>query len=464
MKKTMIVSMAVAFASVALAEPAVERVLVRQQWPWSGDVKVEYRITGVTTPVDLQVEFFDGDTPLAAESFGTNFTGMASAILSDGDYAFTFDPVRTFGATVPALTVKLTPVASAYTQEELTTAIYKIVDLESGAVENVTAADLFNNRYGSYVTDYKSTFAPNWSSPKLSVHDLVLWTGVTNGLLYRTSKMAFRRIPAKAYGEWTMGTGTENTANTLAAHKVKLLSDYYISVFEVTQEQYHRFMNSYGPNFPSDDERYGSHLYLPVNGLYAQYANLRGNFSWPGDLHQVGNSSFFGKLRGLTDQRIQFDMPTEAQWEFACRGGTTTVQFDGGSSTDGSSAMKPYAWMQINTRPAGQQDVSYCTPKMVGTLYPNAFGLYDMIGNVSEWCLDWMTKDRSGDDGATDPTGPDGPDSSLGRSDFRALRGGSVGETETVNHRSGRRGWDSDVGATSHDQAGGRLCLTLPLK
>lgn len=100
-------------------------------------------------------------------------------------------------------------------------------------------------------------------------------------------------------------------------------------------------------------------------------------------------------------------LPTEAQWEYACRAGTTTI-YSYGDSADGD-----YMWYLGNNTPSGT--------KAVGQKLPNPWGLYDMHGNVFEWCSDWYGSDYYSDPNAgTDPAGPD--------SGFnRVLRGGRWG-------------------------------------
>ena len=104
---------------------------------------------------------------------------------------------------------------------------------------------------------------------------------------------------------------------------------------------------------------------------------------------------------------MRFALPTEAQWEYACRAETTTKYYFG----DDASKLGDYAWFRKNAHDVNE---GYAHP--VGKKKPNAFGLYDMHGNVWEWCQDW-----SGDyqpTSAIDPSGPTG-----GKP--RVLRGGS---------------------------------------
>ena len=395
----------------SFAETAVDRIVVRQRWPWSEKTKVSYRITGVTAPVDLNVSFSSGGETLAADAFATNFTGTVLGICSSGEYSFEFDPAVVFGtAAIGELTVALTPVASPYTKAQLTTPIYRILDLESKTWEDITAHDLFSNRYGTYVTNYVTSFAPNWTSPKLTVRDCIIWTGVTNGPTYRTSKLALRRIPARAYGQWTMGC--DNVANTLQQRHVVLTNDYWIGVFKFTQDQYYRYMSSYGYMFTTDHDYYGSHLFLPAMSI--TFSDVRGDstvYVWPANGHAVAPSSCLGKMKTAFNGVLAFDIATEAQWEFACRGGCTAYQYNGVASTD-TSGLKDCAWTQYNTYTnatlSGDARVKTCVPKAVGILKPNAFGLYDMIGDSYEWVLDRYQADYLPEGSApyADPVGP----------------------------------------------------------
>jgi sulfatase modifying factor 1 len=106
-----------------------------------------------------------------------------------------------------------------------------------------------------------------------------------------------------------------------------------------------------------------------------------------------------------------YRLPSEAEWEYACRAGTTTPYYWGNESKPGPE--NPYAWQ--TTHKSKGDEVS---PGVVGLKKPNAFGLFDTSGNVSEWCWDWFSPeyDRTRMD---TPLGPD-------RGNWRILRGGSV--------------------------------------
>ena len=187
--------------------------------------------------------------------------------------------------------------------------------------------------------------------------------------------MQFELIPA---GKFKMDFG--NLWGT-KAHQVTLTKPFYLGVYEVTQEQYERVM---GTN-PSD-----------FNGA----KNPVEQVSWEDAVE------FCRKLSALPEEKAAghvYRLPTDAEWEYACRAGTTTEYCFG----DDENQLGDYAWYDENsgdrTHPVGQKK-------------PNAWGLYDMHGNVWEWCQDWYGDLPAG--AVTDPTGP-----STGSN--RVSRGGS---------------------------------------
>ncbi len=455
--KRLLSSLAFVFAVADVSAAAVvDRIVVRQRWPWSEKTKVSYRITGVDAPVDLNVTFSSGGETLSAAAFATNFTGTVLGICSSGEYSFEFDPAVVFGtAAIGELTVSLATVASPYTKAQLTTSIYRILDLENKTWEDLTAQDLFSNRYGTYETNYVTAFAPNWTSPKLTVRDCIIWTGVTNGPTYRTSKLALRRIPARSYGAWTMGC--DNIANTLQQRQVVLTNAYWLGVFMFTQDQQYRYMNSYGPNsgFITDNPFYGDHRYLPV--MYLRFAYVRGDttlYIWPTYGHAVAPSSCLGKMKSAFGNALAVDIPTEAQWEFACRGGCTAYQYNGLSITD-TYGFQNAAWTQYNSYTnaslTGNDRVKTCVPRAVGLLIPNAFGLYDMIGDSHEWVLDRYQADYLPEGAApyVDPWGP--TDTSIATNHVTRSRGYQYAGMHSAFRSEG-----------SGSAAGFRLCITIP--
>jgi formylglycine-generating enzyme required for sulfatase activity len=152
-------------------------------------------------------------------------------------------------------------------------------------------------------------------------------------------------------------------------HNVKISQPFYLGKFEVTQAQWLAVMDSNPSLLKSPDN--------PVEQV-----------SWD------SIQAFLAKLnKAFAEERVAFRLPTEAQWEYACRAGTTTAFSFG----DDPESLSQYAWSQDN---AGKKS------HPVGQLKPNAWGLFDMHGNVWEWCADWYAEDYYAESPATDPTGP----------------------------------------------------------
>ena len=188
-------------------------------------------------------------------------------------------------------------------------------------------------------------------------------------------------------GTFTMGgtpeQGSDAYDDEFPTHSVTL-SDYCICKFEVTQELWLAVMGSWPGTAPSVS--YG------LGDDYPAYY-----VSW-NDCQE-----FITELNQLTGR--MFRLPTEAEWEYAARGGNMS----GGYKYSGSNSIGEVAWYYDN---------SGSKTHAVGTKSPNELGIYDMSGNVWEWCQDWYGSYSSGSQ--TDPTGPSS-------TSFRVLRGGSWG-------------------------------------
>ena len=197
--------------------------------------------------------------------------------------------------------------------------------------------------------------------------------------LGKNVKLEMVLIPA---GKFLMGApaSEKGISNDQTQLKVTLSKPYYMGKYEVTQEQWQAVMG----NNPSSRTKGAK---LPVTDV-----------SWK-DCQE-----FIKKLNGKTAGGYR--LPTEAEWEYACRAGTTTTYFFGDKLTTEDA----------NVFPSNGAAVSPVAVT-VGSYKPNAFGLYDMHGNVSEWCEDWFELYPTG--AVTDPKGP-----STGES-RRILRGGS---------------------------------------
>ena len=223
---------------------------------------------------------------------------------------------------------------------------------------------------------------------------------------YKTTQMVLRKVKA---GTFTMGSPEDELGRYLneVQHEVTLTKDFYIAVFQTTQKQYETITGS-NPSYFSGDTR-------PVERV--SYNMIRGTekgAGWPAN-GDVDEDSFLGKLRAKTSKA--FDLPTEAQWEYACRAATTTALNSGKnlSSTGSCPEMNEVGRYSYN---GGENSGT----AVVGSYLPNAWGLYDMHGNVNEWCLDWWDDSENwSSDPVTDPVG-----STEGT--YRLRRGGSYGD------------------------------------
>jgi formylglycine-generating enzyme required for sulfatase activity len=186
--------------------------------------------------------------------------------------------------------------------------------------------------------------------------------------------MTFALVPA---GEFRMGS-TDGNDGEKPVHTVRISQPFYLGIHAVTQGQWEAVMDNNPSRFTGDPNR-------PVERV-----------SWE------DAQAFIGHLN-TREGHTRYRLPTEAEWEYAACAGSTTLYYFG----DDSSRLGEYAWYGEN---AGGQT------HPVGTLQPNAWGLYDMHGNVWEWVQDWYSTYTT--EAVTDPQGPASGSS-------RVLRGGS---------------------------------------
>ena len=220
--------------------------------------------------------------------------------------------------------------------------------------------------------------------------------------------MKFKLIPA---GTFTMGDASGLASQT--PHEVTLTKPFKMGVHEVTQAQYEQVMGVNPSEFKGGNN--------PVEMV-----------SWEDAVEFCRRLS---ELPAEKEAGNVYRLPTEAEWEYACRAGTTTKYSFG----DDESELRDHAWCSENS------DVQ---THRVGSKKPNAWGLYDMHGNVFEWCQDWYGDYPSGS--VTDPTGP-----AVGS--FRVFRGGSW-DINAGDCRSAFRSGSYPSVRVSH--FGFRVCLS----
>jgi formylglycine-generating enzyme required for sulfatase activity len=256
--------------------------------------------------------------------------------------------------------------------------------------------------------------------------------------------LLLRKIPSTQGESVTLGSPDNEWArqDNEPPRSVSITRPFYLGVFEVTQRQWEmvgtRSKPSYWNNTTDWEERPVETVsYNEIRG--ATSGNPEVNVNWPLTGHAVLATSFMGRLRTKTGGILEFDLPTDAQWEYACRVGTTGPWNNGigasNSETDPNLALLgrcQYNGGVSNSGTSWPQNclASNATAK-VGSYLPNAWGLYDMHGNVWEWCLDWHVSSGTSLSG-DNPAGPMA-------GSVRLQRGGSW-DYGASNHRSARRG------------------------
>jgi formylglycine-generating enzyme required for sulfatase activity len=300
--------------------------------------------------------------------------------------------------------------------------------------------------------------------------------GVTNDLC-KTDYLVMRKIHA-AGKTFRMGiTEAEKngeTINNAAPHYVQLTNDYYIGVYEFTQRQWdHLAVKLSRPSYFTNNWQR-----RPVEctgGTYVRgYSDKASDTVWPINGHAVNENGPDKSKTGLYQLRrivggLLIDLPTEAQWEFAARSGKGGIMPDGSSLFVKTEMVKYGRFPGSPDLPTGIT-VNRDTPpenggtSIVGSYPPNAWGLYDMMGNVRELCLDaWKA---SYDQTVThiDPVGLTG---TAAITKNHVVRGGHWGAVYSIASRASYNinwtGTGTYADSTEYSHATGfRVCLTLP--
>ncbi|MEZ6056946.1 MAG: SUMF1/EgtB/PvdO family nonheme iron enzyme [Planctomycetaceae bacterium] len=247
-------------------------------------------------------------------------------------------------------------------------------------------------------------------------------------LLTNTLGMKLKLIPA---GEFQMGSPVDekdrdDDEGANGPHTVRITQPFFMGVHEVTKGQFAEFVRD--QNYKTEAEQGGKGGYgINDEGEYSR----KPEYTWrnPGfpqtDEHPVVNVSWNDAVafcKWLSRQEGKtYRLPTEAEWEYACRAGTTTAYQHGndpeglarvGNVADGTAKAKFSSWPTISARDG------YVFTSPVGKFRENDFGLFDLHGNVLEWCSDWYESEYYASSPGSDPKGPSGGSD-------RVSRGGS---------------------------------------
>ena len=354
------------FSGYSWAEPMLLDATLNQ-FSGTRTVEVRYRLTG-TDPVIITLDIETNGVALPPPSM-KHLTGdvsktMTSYITPDENNLKTiqWDAGQDWPGNLT--TNAIAKVTAYYTN---TPPVYLVVDLSGG-----TGASVFPVR--------RTCQMPNVDDDAC-----------------RTTELWLRHISA---GTFTMGDATSNTVDA-SEHAVTLTKNYYIGVFEVTQFQWYQILGT-KPDAYTNLQCWATR---PVGNI--AYATVRGTWptsGYPTDDY-IAPTSFFGVLRAKTGMAT-FDLPTDAQWERACIGtlGCGYTWNDGSARTETTNlALLARCWLNSAITTDYSVGNTYGTAK-VGAYKPNTFGLYDMHGNVNEFCRDrYMT--TLGQSSVTDPLG-----------------------------------------------------------
>ena len=366
-------------AGVALAEPVVSNVALapvagtrnfRVTYDLSEDAIITFgaRTGGVELPGE-QVRGLYGDVcRKVAAGTGRSFLWRA------GDFRADDAPVE--------------PVVTAWT--ESAPPLYCAVDLAAG----------------TNTTSYPFQYYPSAAA---------IPGGVSN-LAWKTQWLLMRRIDPTGPDGFTMGTpaGEALAGRNETPHKVILTQAYYMAIYETTQEQWVRVCQTW-----TTDKRNNNDKGTPMANGGTPFVYR----SRPADsMTQIEAAAFADDLAARTGRA--FRLPTEAQWEYACRAGTTGPFYVPGATEAVANTIAHNFSNRVNSEQGVGQDQS----TRAGSYLPNAWGLYDMIGNVWEWCSDTFEANL----GSVTVTDPETTGSGNG-----VIRGGSVCETITPRASDG---------------------------
>ena len=400
---------------------------VQQRYPWNGLVDIDYTLTAAAAATlgvndNIEVTMIDKSVTPAVTNRALTFL-QAPLPMTAGQHRITWN-ANADGVVVRTDAAEFAIEVAHYPEA------YMVIDVSGGPT----------------ATTYPTTFV---NRPPEGENGF-------NTDEYKTGKIVLRRIHP---GSYVAGSPSDEVGRTEIwenQHRVAISQPFYIGIFPITQRQYLNVMGGTNPSVKKNDS-------YPVENL--NYDTIRGKanttthtYDWPWN-DDVDPNSFMGLLRSKCKSKdangnctidvAGFDLPTEFQWEYACRAGTTGA-FNTTNEFENTEAGQKAAMATL-----GQYNSS--DHAIVGSYEPNQWGLYDMHGNVWEWCRDWFVEDVAGLCQYVDPVGPKS-------STIRAARGS--GFAATIEKVRAARRLSAPASYPSSKQtdsaAGFRLARVLP--
>ncbi len=410
-------------------QPVLTMHRVQQRYPWNRLVDIDYTLEGVPagSEADYYVRFKiteNGRTHILHKMLDSSMLAEAS----NGTYRVTWDSTRE--------------------SDE-----YHFFDKHADVKGEVVYCGLdrsslpYGDRYvvldlsqGSGASTYPVTYE------YLDFDDA---TNKFNTIEYKTDKLVLREIqagtfmmgsPASEYGRKYSGHNDTYFAEE-TQHQVTLTKNYFIGIFQITQKQYQNIMGTNPSKLNGNVTASNPLAARPVENVH--YQHVRGSskgIQRPATFGNTDANSFCGVLSSKTG--LTFDLPTEAEWEYACRAGTTTSTYAGEMTAANAVALlSKIAWWNDNNTAAN----SITTSHAVGQKQPNAWGLYDTLGGMWEWCRDRVKQAGAGvtdlDNPGSEPVIDPLRDTGVGVVD----RGGGIVAYDHTQCRAAIRGTDSNT-------------------
>ena len=429
MTKTMLalVGAALMTAGAFADEPTVTLTRFQQRYPWNGLVDIDYTVENVGNPEDYYVKFTVSNNVAKTGVVALSFLDDGTlSMASNGNYRVTWDAecdeVEIFSKDVTVRADLVFDPGCKGERSPYEQFVYQVIDLSAGPT---------------------ATSYPVKKRPFLTQEDA---NTALNTDKFKTDKLVLRRIKA---GTFTMGSPTTETGrqsqtwmNMETQHEVTLTKDFYIGVFPVTQTQWLKVMGGTNPSRFKDNTDAAT---CPVETV--SYQMIRGTTKGIAVpiTGEVDAGSFLALLRdktGLTD----LDLPTEAQWEYATRAGTTGSTYFGNNVTTDATLLAAHIWYSGN---------SASKTHGVGQKPSNPWGLYDTLGNVWDWCRDHVTAAPNHNLGSAAVTDPLSEVSGV----YVATRGDAWSAEATTPRCACRF---ATTVSTARDIIGFRLSRTLP--